>query len=193
MGVERVAHGVGRPSPSRSTCATWPSAWTPASVRPAPDSDALAGKPSIASARRALHRGAVVLALPADERRAVIFEGEPVAGHGGSAQRPPARQRRCRAGTRRRSSAACPARCSSRSRTAPSPQATGQLVVEHACPGAPVAGRPGRAQNLDPLGLPAISRTSAGKRRQAADLIVHLDRAACDQSMRASSLAIFLA
>ncbi len=31
--------------------------------------------------QRALHRGAIVLDLPAAERRAVIFDGELVAGH----------------------------------------------------------------------------------------------------------------
>ena len=31
-----------------------------------------------------LHRSAILLHLPADERRAVIFEGELVAGHGAS-------------------------------------------------------------------------------------------------------------
>ena len=31
--------------------------------------------------QRALHRGAIVLDLPAAERRAVIFDGEFVAGH----------------------------------------------------------------------------------------------------------------
>ena len=36
MRVERVADRVGAHSLARSKCATWPSAWTPASVRPAP-------------------------------------------------------------------------------------------------------------------------------------------------------------
>ena len=71
--------------------------------------------------QRALHRRAVVLDLPAAERRAVIFDDEFVAGHqlsriGGFSGVP-----------RRNSSAfigALPARCSSRMRIAPSPQAT---------------------------------------------------------------------
>ena len=40
----------------------------------------------MACAETALHRGAVLLELPADKGRAVIFENELVAGHGGSAE-----------------------------------------------------------------------------------------------------------
>ena len=70
--------------------------------------------------QRALHRRAVLLDLPAAERRAVILDDEFVAGHqdsrsGGFSGVP-----------RKNSSAfigALPARCSSRMRMAPSPQA----------------------------------------------------------------------
>ena len=44
--------------------------------------DALAGKSRDRFRQYALHRDAVVLRLPADKRRAVIFDGELVAGHG---------------------------------------------------------------------------------------------------------------
>ena len=44
--------------------------------------DALAGKRCDRFGDHALHRDAVVLHLPADERRAVIFDGELVARHG---------------------------------------------------------------------------------------------------------------
>src|ERR1700761_9248510 len=70
--------------------------------------------------QRTLHRGAIVLDLPAAERRAVIFDDEFVAGHqvsriGGFSCVP-----------RRNSSAfiaPLPARCSSRIRNAPCSQA----------------------------------------------------------------------
>src|SRR5258707_7731351 len=70
--------------------------------------------------QRALHRGAIVLDLPAAERGAVIFDDEFVAGHQAS-----------RAGglsgvPRKKTAAfigALPARCSSIIRMAPSPQA----------------------------------------------------------------------
>ncbi len=47
----------------------------------ASDSDALAGKSGDSIGQRALHRNAVVLGLPADIGRAVIFDGELVARH----------------------------------------------------------------------------------------------------------------
>ena len=46
--------------------------------------DLLAGERSDSFGEATLHRGAILLHLPADERRAVIFEGELVAGHGAS-------------------------------------------------------------------------------------------------------------
>ena len=58
-----------RNSFSRSKCATCPSACTPASVRPAPVT--VTGSPESLTDRlfqRALHRRAIVLALPADKR-----------------------------------------------------------------------------------------------------------------------------
>src|SRR6202048_1675133 len=82
---------------------------------------------------RALHRGAIVLDLPAAIRRAVIFDDEFVAGHqlsriGGFSGVP-----------RRNSSAfigALPARCSSRMRNAPCWQATARRSSSTS-PGAP--------------------------------------------------------
>src|SRR5262249_4841515 len=74
--------------------------------------------------QHALHRGTVVLDLPAHERPAVVFDGELVARHGAAyAQRLPA----ATLAPRRNSCAFIawrPARCNSRMRTAPSPQAT---------------------------------------------------------------------
>src|SRR3979409_2306098 len=71
--------------------------------------------------QRALYRWAIVLDLPAAERRAVIFDGEFVAGHQDK------RAGGFRGGPRRNSAAfigALPARCSSRIRNAPCWQAT---------------------------------------------------------------------
>src|SRR5260370_12929895 len=84
--------------------------------------------------QRALHRGTVVLDLPATERRAVIFDDEFVAGHqlsraGGFSGVP-----------RRNSSAfigALPARCNSRIRNAPCWQATARCSSSTS-PGAPL-------------------------------------------------------
>ena len=46
--------------------------------------DLLAGEGFDRFGEATLHRGAILLHLPADEGRAVIFEGELVAGHGAS-------------------------------------------------------------------------------------------------------------
>ena len=72
----------GSQSLARSKRATWPSACTPASVRPAPWT--LTCSPEIASIavlERLLHGRPVSLPLPAAERSAVIFEHELVARH----------------------------------------------------------------------------------------------------------------
>src|SRR5258708_38005208 len=87
------------------------------------------------SLQRALHRGAIVLDLPAAERGAVIFDDEFVAGHQAS-----------RAGglsgvPRKKTAAfiaALPARCSSIIRMAPSPQAIVRRTSRTA-PGPPQA------------------------------------------------------
>ena len=69
-------------SRTRSKCATWPSACTPASVRPAPRMRRLlAGQPDERLLDRLLHRAPVRLPLPADEGRAVILDRQLVAGH----------------------------------------------------------------------------------------------------------------
>ena len=78
--------------------------------------------------QRALHRRSVVLDLPAGERRAVIFDDELVAGH------QPSRAGGLSGVPRRKSAdfiGALPARCSSRMRIAPSPQAIVEAIVEH--------------------------------------------------------------
>ena len=67
---------------ARSRCATCPSAWTPASVRPAPlTRDRLARHRRDRAFERALHRRRRVLHLPAGKGCAVIFDGELVARH----------------------------------------------------------------------------------------------------------------
>ena len=81
MRVKRVADGVGLPVFGEIECATCPSACTPASVRPAPCTSVFSpDSASIAAVSRPA-RWAVRLALPADERRAVIFDDEFVARH----------------------------------------------------------------------------------------------------------------
>ena len=90
--------------------------------RPARDG-LLAGEGRDGLRQTALHRRAVLLELPADKGRAVIFESELVAGHGGSAQHRAGADAERRGGIRRPSSVFLPARCTSVRRTAPSPQA----------------------------------------------------------------------
>ena len=88
----------------------------------ADDRDALAGKSRDRFGEHALHRDAIVLRLPADKGRAVIFDGELVAGHARSAQHGAAGDRRA-AQKFIRLHRLPPARCNSTIRTAPSPQA----------------------------------------------------------------------
>ena len=119
LSASRISSGVD--SFATSTCATWPVACTPASVRPRRmRGHGLAAGLDTASSSACWTDSAVLLALPADEGAAVIFERQLVAGHGSSRA---VRHRRSRAGTRRRSWRACPARCTSVGRSAPSPQA----------------------------------------------------------------------
>ena len=85
------------------------------------DADLFAADRVNSGFQRALHRGTVVLDLPAAERGAVIFDDEFVAGHQDS------RSGGLSGVPRRNSSAfmgALPARCSSRMRMATSLQAT---------------------------------------------------------------------
>ena len=77
MVIDRVAQRLGAGTPrARSRWATWPSAWTPASVRPAPCTLDAARRRSANDGllERLLHREPVRLALPADEAGAVIFD-----------------------------------------------------------------------------------------------------------------------
>ncbi len=70
-------------SRARSTWAIWASAWTPASVRPAPNTVTLSPqKPRIAVSSASCTDKPVRLALPADETGAAIFDRQLVAGHG---------------------------------------------------------------------------------------------------------------
>ena len=66
----------------RSTWATWPSACTPASVRPAPCTSTVSPQnAAIAAVSVPCTDGPLSCDLPAGKRRAVIFDGEFVAGH----------------------------------------------------------------------------------------------------------------
>ena len=81
--VDGGPHGIGLGhSRARSKCATWPSACTPASVRPAPRTTRSRRENlSIASVSRPCTETPRSLDLPADERRAVVFERDAIAGH----------------------------------------------------------------------------------------------------------------
>ena len=64
------------------TLATWPSAWTPASVRPAPCT--VTGPPSnraSAASRRPCTDSPVGLPLPADEAGAIVGKGQLEGAH----------------------------------------------------------------------------------------------------------------
>ena len=81
MRVDRVAHRVGSPVLARSTCATWPVACTPASVRPAPWT-----LRRVAAERRDRRRSTpcptrLSPGAATDERRAVVFDRELIARH----------------------------------------------------------------------------------------------------------------
>ena len=138
MRVDGVAHRVGVPvlgevdmarpararaRPHRCARRRWTSTLSPQNA-------------AIAAAQHALHRRPVVLALPADERRAVVFDRELVARHGAlSPRRVPARN--ARAAQKSSAFIAClPARCNSRMRTAPSPHAI-VSASSSTVPGAP--------------------------------------------------------
>ncbi len=124
--------------------------------------------------QRALHRGAVVLDLPARERRAVIFDDELVAGHQAS-------RIGGLSGVPRKNSSAfigcLPARCSSRMRIAPCAAGDRQPIIEQ------FARRAGSfgdfaAQDLDPCDC-AFDRhlaPRAGKRRQPVNMAKHVVR-----------------
>ena len=85
--------------------------------------DALAGEGRDRVGERALHGDAVVLRLPADKRRAVVFDGELVAGHASSAQHAAAPNRGAAQEFFRRHRLPAGALQFEQSRTAPLPQA----------------------------------------------------------------------
>ena len=151
--AQRMHAGIGAPRPARHRV--------------------LAGEGLDGLREAALHRGAVLLHLPADEGRAVIFENELVAGHGGQPSAVPARS--C---TPRRNSSPVigflPARWTSVRRTAPSPQAMVKWSSS-TVPGAPETFAKRRTKRLDPLAL-AVDidlEPGAGIRREAADHVMH--------------------
>ena len=82
MDIERVAHGVAVPILGEIDMRDLAERVHAGIGAPgAGDGDALAGEGRDRLGEHALHRGAVVLHLPADKGRAVIFDGELVAGH----------------------------------------------------------------------------------------------------------------
>ena len=150
----------------------------------------LAANALIAVIDRALHGRRVVLDLPAGKRRAVIFDDEFVAGH------QPSRAGGLSGVPRKKSAAfigALPARCNSRIRIAPSPQAMVRRSSSTS-PGAPRTLRRFAAEQLDAGGL-GVGRQfapCAGKRRQPVNMAQH-SRAGRVQSIRASALSILAA
>ena len=124
--------------------------------------------------QRALHRSAIVLDLPAAERRAVIFDDQFVAGHqvnraGGFSGVP-----------RKNSSAfigALPARCSSRIRIAPSLAGDRKMIVEHFAGLARSIGhRAAQDFHAHWLALDLHLAPGAGKRRQPVNMAQHFAR-----------------
>src|SRR5260370_24675809 len=140
--------------------------------------------------QRALHRGTVVLDLPATERRAVIFDDEFVAGHqltrsGGFSGVP-----------RRNSSAfigALPARCSSRTRIAPSPQAKPRWSSSSS-PAAPAPAAIAQRRIFTRVGWPSIGIShQAPGNGDSPWMWRSTARAGLLQSIRASALSILAA
>ena len=82
MGVERVAHGIGRPVAGEIDMGDLAERMDAGIGAPgALDRDRLAGEGGDRLLDRLLHRAAVLLALPADIGAAVIFDGQLVARH----------------------------------------------------------------------------------------------------------------
>ena len=132
--------------------------------------DALAGKGRDRIGEDALHRGAVVLRLPADEGRAVIFDGELVAGQPAQPSTRGGRDRCAAQEFSARSSAAGRRAAVGECRTAPVAAGDRQLVVEHAAR-RPVADALRRAQNFHATGAGELA-PRAGKGRQPAAMVM---------------------
>ena len=156
---------------ARSTCATWPRACTPASVRPAPCTSVFSpDSASIAVRQHALHGELIGLDLPAAERRAVIFDDEFVAGHQATAVAGFDR-RAAQEFVRRHRLLAGALHLHEPHRAVAA--GDGELVVEHRARRRLSFGL-GRAQRLDAHAIDL--EPGAGKRRQAANVVVHLVR-----------------
>ncbi len=143
MEIDRVAHIIGVPILGKIDMGDLAERMHAGIGAPgAEHGDAFAGKSRDRFGQHALHRDAVVLCLPADKRRAVIFDGELVAGHGNFAAHLPKAPRQhatcCRARPACRAEIPPPASaCRRRAAVRPSaarrsPQATVKLLVEHA-------------------------------------------------------------
>src|ERR1700722_7350021 len=82
MEIDCVAHRVDVPLPGEIDMGDLAErVYAGISASGAGNHSTLAGKGGYSVGKNALHRNAVVLHLPADERRAVIFDGELVARH----------------------------------------------------------------------------------------------------------------
>jgi hypothetical protein len=85
MGVQRIPNGILVPVPGEIDVADLAHRVHAGICAPGPLHARLFAAKRLERLRQhALHRKTVILDLPADERPAIIFDGELVAGHGGT-------------------------------------------------------------------------------------------------------------
>ena len=155
------------------------------------DHHRLAGERRDRLLHRLLNGEAVLLPLPADERLAVIFDGELVARHRQASRTSGVRQ----AAQEFAAATGClPARCNCRSRTAPLAARDGELAVEQRRRALP---RPSRTWSAATLmrscALPRVTSNQAPGRAKGHECGCALRRPARLQSMRVSPLSILAA
>ena len=178
-GVERVAQDIGAPDLCKIRVGDLALRVNAGVGAPrAADRDGLAAERMKRGLDCFLHGEAIGLALPADERRAVIFDDELIAGHrrfsaAAAFRRARRAPRRKSAAAHRRLAGALKLGDPQRARAA----GDGQRVVEDEARRSGALGEMG-AQNLDALeALAEIGlEEGARKRRQGADQIMHLAR-----------------
>src|SRR5581483_5504904 len=189
--VERVPHRLDRPLPREVDMRDLAEGMDAGiGTTGAVERDGLAGEGGGRRLQRALHGRLAVLPLPAGERRAVIFQRQLVARH--QPNRVPTAT-----GTPRKKSATFiawrPARCTSRSRTAPVPQAT-VSASSRTVPGTPVPSASVERRTFTRSGaLPKPASNQAPCSGDSPRMWLWTSPAGCDQSIRVSPFSIFLA
>ena len=152
------------------------------------NSDLLAGERRDRRRDEALHRQAVILHLPAEERRAVIFNCQLVSGHIGTSSQNGAARNRCAAQEFVRLHRVLPGALQFNNTQSAIAAGNRQGAIEHSARRTgPLAF--GRAQNLD-APAPSSSHHAPGNGdnpRQWSCTAFH----GFDQSMRVSALSIF--